>query len=92
MEKNIKEIIKQEDFTPDVARWELEDAVDYVYDELNFDLSRQTKYYPRDNNDFSSLFQIIYHYYIGQGKYSGEYIYYRLLKFLQDENLLNPEE
>lgn len=89
----MEEIIKQEDFTPDIAEWKLEEAVDYVYDELNFDLSRQTKYYPRDNNDFHSLFQIIYQYYIGLGKNSNdEYIYYRILKFLQDENLLNPEE
>lgn len=88
----MEEIIKQEKFTPDIAEWKLEDAVDYVYDELKFDLSRQTKYYPRDNNDFHSLFQIIYHYYIGQGKNSGEYIYYRLLKFLQDEKLLNIEK
>jgi hypothetical protein len=88
----MEEIIKQENFTPDVAEWELEKAVDYVYDELNFDLSRQTKYYPRDNNDFQSLFQIIDSYYIGQGKNSGEYIYYRILKFLQDENLLTIEK
>lgn len=88
----MEEIIKNEDFTPDIAEWKLEDAVDYVYDELNFDLSRQTKYYPRDNNDFQSLFQIIDSYYIGQGKNSGEYIYYRLLKFLQDEKLLNIEK
>lgn len=88
----MEEIIKQENFTPDVAEWELEKAVDYVYNELNFDLSRQTKYYPRDNNDFQSLFQIIDGYYIGQGKNSSEYIYYRLLKFLQDENLLTIEK
>lgn len=88
----MEEIIKQENFTPDIAEWKLEEAVDYVYDELNFGSSRQTKYYPRDRNDFSSLFQIIYHHYIGQGKNSGQYIYYRLLKFLQDEKLLNVEE
>ena len=88
----MEEIIKQENFTPDIAEWKLEDAVDYVYDDLKFGLSRQTKYYPRDNNDFQSLFQIIDGYYIGQGKNSGEYIYYRLLKFLQDENLLTIEK
>ena len=88
----MEEIIKKEDFTPDIAEWKLEEAVDYVYDDLKFGLSRQTKYYPRDNNDFQSLFQIIDGYYIGQGKNSGEYIYYRLLKFLQDEKLLNAEE
>lgn len=88
----MEEIIKKEDFTPDVAEWKLEEAVDYVYDDLKFSLSRQTKYFPRDNNDFQSLFQIIDGYYIGQGNNSGEYIYYRILKFLQDENLLTIEK
>ena len=88
----MEEIIKKENFTPDIAEWKLEEAVDYVYDDLKFGLSRQTKYYPRDNNDFQSLFQSIDGYYIGQGNNSGEYIYYRLLKFLQDENLLNIEK
>lgn len=89
----MEEIIKKEDFTPDIAEWKLEDAVDYVYDVLKFGLSRQTKYFPRDRNDFQSLFQIIYQYYIGLGKNSNdEYIYYRILKFLQDENLLTIEK
>lgn len=89
----MEEIIKKEDFTPDIAEWKLEEAVDYVYDDLKFGLSRLTEYFPRDRNDFHSLFQIIYHYYIGLGKNSNdEYIYYRLLKFLQDEKLLNAEE
>lgn len=30
----MEEIIKKEDFTPDVVEWKLEEAVDYVYDDL----------------------------------------------------------
>ena len=71
----------------------LEEAKDYLYDELKFSKEGQRVYYPKeDMNNFYDVFFILNKYMINQGKNikNREYIYYRLIKLLKEENLLTP--
>lgn len=68
------------------------DAKEFVYEELKFERSSQSKYRERDRiEDFDDLFRIVDDFYLSQNidNQKSEYIYYRILKMLKDENFLN---
>lgn len=69
------------------------DAKEYVYEELKFEQSSQSKYRERDRIEgFDDLFRIVDDFYLSQNiePLKAEYIYYRILKMLKDENFLKP--
>lgn len=71
----------------------LEEAKEYLYDDLGFSKDRQSVYFPKENIDeFGDIFNIIDRHFIGQGENfkNREYIYYRLIKMIKEENLLSP--
>lgn len=68
------------------------DAKEFVYKELKFERSSQSKYRERDRiESFDDIFRIVDDFYLSQNieDQRAEYIYYRILKMLKDENFLN---
>lgn len=68
------------------------DFKEFVYEDLKFEQSRQSKYRERDRiESFDDLFRIVDDFYLSQNidNQKAEYIYYRILKMLKDENFLN---
>lgn len=71
----------------------LEEAKEYLFDELEFSKEGQRVYYPKEDiTHFDDIFFIINKYMISQGNNfkNREYIYYRLIKMLKEEHLLSP--
>lgn len=71
------------------------DAKEFVYEELKFERSNQSKYFERNKIfRFIDLFRIVYDFFLSQNIESQkkEYIYYRILKMLKDENFLNNKK
>ena len=69
-----------------VFKFDIEDAKDYLYDELKFSNNRQSKYYPKENvNKASDVFNILNnHYMIGK----DEDFYLDLIQYLRDNKKL----
>jgi N-glycosylase/DNA lyase len=68
-------------------KFDIDDAKEYLYDELNFRNNRQSKYFPRENtNRPSTIFNILNDYYM-VGK--GEDFYLDLIQYLKDNNKLD---
>jgi hypothetical protein len=71
----------------DVLKFDIEDAKDYLYDELNFSNNRQSKYYPKEYvNKASDIFNILNDYYM-IGK--DENFWLDLIQYLRDNKKLN---
>lgn len=71
------------------------DAKEFVYEELKFERSNQSKYRERNRIErFEDIFRIVDDFYLSQNieDQKTEYIYYRILKMLKDENLLNNKK
>lgn len=71
------------------------DAKEFVYEELKFERSSQSKYRERNRiESFDDLFRIVDDFYLSQNieDQKAEYIYYRILKMLKDENFLNNKK
>lgn len=71
------------------------DAKEFVYEELEFEKSNQSKYFERNRIlKFIDLFRIVYDFFLSQNidAQKKEYIYYRILKMLKDENFLNDKK
>lgn len=66
--------------------FDIEDAKEYLYDELNFSNNHQSKYYPKENvNEASDIFNILYdHYMICK----DEDFYLDLIQYLKDNKKL----
>ena len=66
--------------------FDIEDAKEYLYDELNFSNNRQSKYHPKENvNEALDIFNILYnHYMIGK----DEDFYLDLIQYLRDNKKL----
>ena len=73
-----------------VLKFDIEDAKDYLYDELNFSNNRQSKYYPKENvNKASDIFNILNdHYMISK----DEDFYLDLIQYLRDNKKLNASK
>ncbi|MBR6907100.1 hypothetical protein IKN40_00970 [bacterium] len=67
-------------------KFDIEDAKDYLYDELKFSNNRQSKYYPKENvNKPSDIFNILNdHYMISK----DEDFYLDLIQYLRDNKKL----
>ena len=68
-------------------KFDIEDAKEYLYKELNFSYNRHSKYYPKENvNKASDIFNILYdHYMISK----DEDFYLDLIQYLRDNKKLN---
>ena len=69
-----------------IFKFDIEDAKDYLYNELNFSNNRQSKYYPKENvNKAFDVFNILYdHYMISK----DEDFYLDLIQYLRDNKKL----
>ena len=71
----------------DVLKFDIEDAKDYLYNELNFSNNRQSKYYPKEYvNKASDIFNILNDYYMIA---KDENFYLDLIQYLRDNKKLN---
>lgn len=67
-------------------KFDIDDAKEYLFDELNFINSRQSKYYPRENvNSASDIFNILSDYYMIS---KDEDFYLDLIQYLRDNKKL----
>ena len=67
-------------------KFDIDDAKEYLYDELNFASNRQSKYYPRENvNKASDVFNILNDYYMID---KDEDFYLDLIQYLRDNKKL----
>jgi len=70
-----------------VLKFDIEDAKDYLYDELNFSNNRQSKYYPKEYvNKASGIFNILNDYYMIA---KDENFWLDLIQYLRDNKKLN---
>lgn len=71
-------------------KFDIEDAKEYLYDELNFSNNRQAKYYPKEYvNKTSDVFNILNdHYMISK----DEDFYLDLIQYLRDNKKLNASK
>ena len=70
-----------------MLKFDIEDAKDYLYNELNFASDRQSKYYPKENvNKASDIFNILNDYYMIA---KDENFYLDLIQYLRDNKKLN---
>jgi hypothetical protein len=70
-----------------VLKFDIEDAKDYLYDELNFSNNRQSKYYPKKYvNKASDIFNILNDYYMIA---KDENFWLDLIQYLKDNKKLN---
>lgn len=68
-------------------KFDIDDAKEYLFDELNFINSHQSKYYPRENvNSASDIFNILSDYYMIS---KDEDFYLDLIQYLRDNKKLN---
>ena len=68
-------------------KFDINDAKEYLFDELNFINSHQSKYYPRENvNSASDIFNILSDYYMIS---KDEDFYLDLIQYLRDNKKLN---
>ena len=68
-------------------KFDIDDAKEYLFDELNFRNSHQSKYYPRENvNSASDIFNILSDYYMIS---KDEDFYLDLIQYLRDNKKLN---
>ena len=68
-------------------KFDIDDAKEYLFDELNFRNSHQSKYYTRENiNSASDIFNILSDYYMIS---KDEDFYLDLIQYLRDNKKLN---
>ena len=68
-------------------KFDIDDTKEYLFDELNFRNSHQSKYYPRENvNSASDIFNILSDYYMIS---KDEDFYLDLIQYLRDNKKLN---
>ena len=68
-------------------KFDIEDAKEYLYDELNFKNSHQSDFHPRENvNSAFDVFNILYDYYMIA---KDEDFYLDLIQYLKDNKKLN---
>ena len=68
-------------------KFDIDDAKEYLCDELNFRNSHQSKYYPKENvNSASDIFNILSDYYMIS---KDEDFYLDLIQYLRDNKKLN---
>ena len=69
-----------------IFKFDLEDAKEYLYNELNFSNNRQSKYHPKENiNKASDIFNILNDYYMVN---KDEDFYLDLIQYLRDNKKL----
>ena len=70
-----------------VLKFDIEDAKEYLYDELNFKNSHQSDFHPRENvNSAFDVFNILYdHFMVAK----DEDFYLDLIQYLRDNKKLN---
>ena len=67
-------------------KFDIEDAKEYLYDELNFKNSHQSDFHPRENvNSAFDVFNILYDYYMIA---KDEDFYLDLIQYLRDNKKL----
>ena len=59
----------------------LEEMKRYLYDELEFHKDRQSRYYPEENMDINSIWNVINDYYLDKE------LIRKLLRYIKDNNL-----
>lgn len=89
--KNDNYELSMSDVIGDVDDWEiyvepsydefLEEMKRYLYDELEFHKDRQSRYYPEENMDINSIWNVINDYYLNTESVS------KLLRYIKDNNL-----
>ena len=68
-------------------KFDIDDAKEYLYDELNFRNNRQSKYFPRENtNHANTIFNILSDYYM---VCKDEDFYLDLIQYLRDNKKLD---